>query len=129
MRRVRKQGWAMLTKKELVWLERRKSMCGNCKHYGLRCGYCLPEGAVCKYMELDVEDPDYKDAAEFEARVALWLAKDTGTDCLRSSGCSWYTKNKRRTQCPPGLDIDKCDRIHCSLYLARLKAEKEMEER
>ena len=75
-----------------------------------------------------MDEPDYKDAAEFEGRVALWLAKDTRTGCLRPSGCSWYTKStRRRTQCPPGLDIDKCDKAHCSLYLARLKAEKEME--
>ena len=118
----------MLTEQEKAWLERRKNLCLHCSNRGKACGYTLHPEATCAWIDLDVAEPDYKDAAEFEARVALWLAKDTRTGCLRPSGCSWYTKGtRRRTQCPPGLDIDKCDKAHCSLYLARLKAEKEME--
>lgn len=118
----------MLTEQERAWLERRKNPCVHCVHNGRTCDTAtsLPEGLPCEWFEFDVEDPDYQDAAEFEARVAALLAKDTRTGCLRPSGCFWLTKNKYRTQCPPKMDRPNCNKIHCSLYLARIAAEKEM---
>ena len=117
----------MLTEQEKAWLERRKSPCVHCSNHGKACcGYFLPAGATCAWIDLNVAEPDYRDAAEFEARVAALLAKDTRTGCLRPSGCFWLTKNKYRTQCPPKMDRPNCNKIHCSLYLARIAAEKEM---
>ena len=117
-----------LTEQEKAWIERRKNLCSKCIHKALGCILGKSEGKrECIFFDADLGESDYKDAADFEARVALWLVEDTRTGCLRPSGCVWYAKNKRRTQCPPGLNIDKCDRAHCSLYQARLAVEQEME--
>lgn len=77
---------------------------------------------------------DFRDAAEFEARVAANLAIDRANGKhLRPKGCSWYETAKdgqriRKTACPPHHDIDKCAGFAtCSLYLARLAAEAEMD--
>lgn len=81
------------------------------------------------YPEMLVDD--FHDAAEFEARVAEKLAKPRKE--LRPKGCSWYENSAdghliRKTACPPHHDIDKCAGFAtCSLYLARLAAEAEME--
>ena len=68
----------MLSKKERVWLERRKNPCVHCSNYGKACGYTLHPEATCAWIDLDVADPDYKDAAEFEARVAALLSARQG---------------------------------------------------
>lgn len=73
----------------------------------------------------------FQDAAEFEARVAEKLAKPRKE--LRPKGCSWYETTEgghlvRKNACPPHRDIDNCPGVAaCSLYLARLAAEAEME--
>ena len=81
---------------------------------------------------------DYRDAAEFEARVAAKLAEHAGSGgrrggigtLLRPHGCSWYNADGyRETVCPPGHDIDKCTGIpFCNLYLARIAVEQEMDD-
>lgn len=74
---------------------------------------------------------DFRDAAEFEARVAVLLAKPRKE--LRPKGCSWYETTEgghlvRKTACPPHHDIDNCPGVAmCSLYHARLAVEAEME--
>lgn len=80
---------------------------------------------------------DYRDAAEFEARVAEKLAEHAGSynrrngigSLLRPNGCSWYKDTGGRdTVCPPKHDIDDCPGIpFCNLYLARIAVEEEME--
>ena len=82
--------------------------------------------------------PDYRDAAEFEARVAEKLAEHAGSynrrngigSLLRPNGCSWYKDTGGRdTVCPPKHDIDDCPGIpFCNLYLARIAVEEEMDE-
>lgn len=112
----------MLTKAEKAWLERRKSPCLHCSnHEKACCGYVLPPGASCEWIDLDIDEPDYKDAAEFEARVALWLA-DKGR--LFEEPCSY----QRKCRCPH-LPFKRgyCNRW-CKLMTARLVVEKEMEE-
>ena len=81
---------------------------------------------------------DYRDAAEFEARVVAKLAEHAGSGgrrggigtLLRPHGCSWYNADGyRETVCPPGHDIDKCTGIpFCNLYLARIAVEQEMDD-
>ena len=81
---------------------------------------------------------DYRDAAEFEARVAAKLAEHAGSGgrrggigtLLRPHGCSWYNADGyRETVYPLGHDIDKCTGIpFCNLYLARIAVEQEMDD-
>lgn len=81
------------------------------------------------YPEMLVDD--FQDAAEFEASVAVMLASPRKE--LRPKGCSWYETTEdghqvRKTACPPHHDIDKCAGFAtCSLYLARLAVEAEMD--
>lgn len=132
----------MLTEKEKEWLERRKNLCNRCIkaawcRTGEKHGYNTER---CRFWELKVPNQsillgalseDLHDAAEFEARVAERLAKPRKE--LRPKACSWYEKSAdghlvRKTACPPHHDIDKCAGFAtCSLYLARLAAEAEME--
>ena len=130
----------MLTEAEEKWLERRKVLCTHCDLIAR--GFCKGEKnkTSCKLWEdLHCENPvsGYKafqsmqDAAEFEARVAVLLAKPRRE--LRPKGCSWCEKNAdghlvRKTACPPHHDIDNCPGVAtCAIYHARLAAEAEMD--
>lgn len=131
-----------LSEKEKDWLERRKVLCTHCDliardlcqgHNKTSCSHwdrfhC--NNPVKRYKAFQ----DMQDAAEFEARVAANLAIDRANGKhLRPKGCSWYETAKdgqriRKTACPPHHDIDKCAGFAtCSLYLARLAAEAEMD--
>lgn len=129
----------MLTEKEKEWLEQRKNPCNRCG-FQKRCSW-KSENIPCEKWGLfqikawgtksgDVEH-NFRDTAEFEARVAEKLAKPRKE--LRPKGCSWYEKNAdghlvRKTACPPHHDIDNCPGVAaCNLYHARLAAEAEME--
>lgn len=130
----------MLSEQEREWLERRKK---NEKEYGsVYCLYCeqfIAErdkyiGHCYDDLHCPLTDHFFLDAAEFEARVAANLAIDRANGKhLRPKGCSWYETTKdgqriRKTACPPHHDIDKCAGFAtCSLYLARLAAEAEMD--
>lgn len=130
----------MLTEAEKNWMRRRE---GYLKHYCRHCqffkpydaphvipGYCQGDSWCCPVNGKDIIY-SMQDAAEFNARVAERLAKPRKE--LRPKGCSWYEKNAdghlvRKTACPPHHDIDNCAGIAtCSLYLARLAAEAEMD--
>lgn len=131
----------MLTEKERKWLEFRKDVCFRCKKRRQTCSPLLRES--CQKAGYPIRDlamvipPDYRDAAEFEARVAEKLAEHAGSNArrgeigtlLRPRGCSWYNADGcRETVCPCGHDIDKCAGIpFCNLYLARIAVEQEME--
>ena len=124
-----------LSEAEKEWLERRKKnekeygsvYCPCCEQFNpewdLYLGYCN-DSTDCALTE-----HDFREAAEFEARVAVLLAKPRKE--LRPS-CSWYEKNDdgyiRKTACPPHHDIDNCPGFAtCAIYLARLAAEAEMD--
>ena len=119
----------MLSKKERVWLERRKNPCVHCSNYGKACGYTLHPEATCAWIDLDVADPDYKDAAEFEARVAALLA--TREFKWLEYPCEYDDDTCHHIPCPPGEDRAEhrlwCRRW-CKLKIARLAVEQEMEE-
>ncbi len=110
----------MLTDQEKAWLERRKCPCLHCSNHGVACGYSLFEKATCEWLDLDVDEPDYKDAAEFEARVALWLVHNGR---LFEEPCSY----QRKCKCPHiPHKRGYCNRW-CKLMTARLAVEQEME--
>ena len=120
----------MLTEQEKAWLERRKSPCVHCSNHGKACcGYFLPAGATCAWIDLDVAEPDYKDAAEFEARVAALLS--TREFRWLEYPCEYGDDTCHHISCPPGKDHAEhrlwCRRW-CKLKIARLMIEKEMEE-
>lgn len=75
-----------LTEQEKAWLERRKNLCSKCIHKALGCILGKSEGKrECIFFDADLGESDYKDAAEFEARVALWLI-----DKCDRAHCSLY---------------------------------------
>ena len=122
-----------LNAQERKWLERRKK---NEKEYGsVYCPCCEqfnPEwdlylGYCNDSTDCPLTEHDFRDAAEFEARVAGLLANPRKE--LRPKGCSWYEMSGfRKTACPPHHDIDNCPGVAmCSLYLARIAVEQEMD--
>lgn len=124
----------MLTEQEKAWLERRKSPCLHCSNHGVACGFSLSEKATCEWLDLDVDEPDYKDAAEFEARVALWLVHngcpmfDPPCAYLDSSNPYPYMTWKETGGECPHIPHRRgyCNRW-CKLMTARLAVEQEME--
>lgn len=129
----------MLTEQERKWLEERKKRTQHCDTCPNRVGY-YELCSSCRSRSLYGLSlcPDYRDAAEFEARVAAKLAEHAGSGgrrggigtLLRPHGCSWYNADGyRETVCPSGHDIDKCTGIpFCNLYLARIAVEQEMDD-
>lgn len=126
-----------LSEKEKDWLERRKKnekeygsvYCPCCEQFNpewdLYLGYCN-DSTDCALTE-----HDFRDEAEFEARVTEKLAKPRKE--LRPKGCSWYETTEgghlvRKTACPPHHDIDNCPGVAtCAIYHARLASEADMD--
>lgn len=122
---------------EEKWLGRRAAnemafdafFCPHCSQFNVErdpyLGHCDDD------THCPLANQDFRDAAEFEARVAVLLAKPRKE--LRPKGCSWYEKNAdghlvRKTACPPHHDIDNCPGVAtCAIYHARLAAEAEMD--
>lgn len=80
----------MLTEKERKWLENRKIRCSRCVHYEVS-----GVGGICFWCA-DMEKfetsaytlaSDYRDAAEFEARVSRYIAENASK--LYFSSNSW----------------------------------------
>ena len=111
----------MLTDQEKAWLERRKNLCVRCIHKAR--GYTLgkTEGKrKCNFFDMYPDESDYRDAAEFEARVALWLVHNGR---LFEEPCSY----QRKCKCPHiPHKRGYCNRW-CKLMTARLAVEREME--
>lgn len=113
----------MLTEQEREWLERRKCTCNSCavKKCVRNC-----RGLVygdCEWFEVKgikgIMRENFRDAAEFEARVAQRLVRNMSWPCYVSS-------------CPEGRgkDIDYliCSKEEwCHMKYARLTVEAEMD--
>lgn len=123
----------MLDAKTVDWLECRKSPEGPApcaRNWPKRdltkedCQYCsMYETRNVKYCPMA---SDFRDAARFNELVARAAAQ--GESFLRPQGCSWWEGGERKTNCPPGFDIDNCAGVSsCNLYRAGIKAEEEME--
>lgn len=114
----------MLTEDEKKWIERRERMeeetgvffCQYCEHlteyYDEWIGYC--DGMPCPVYPEELEAAMWKDAAEFEARVASSIARDA-YNCAGDEMLFQHQEGAR----PQGWYI---------LRDARLVVEEEMEE-
>ena len=130
----------MLTEAEKGWLELRdfcKALVD--RFYCLNCQDFFTDDEAFETVCLNpnncpITTQDFRDTAEFEARVAALLAKNRADGkILRPKSCSWYETTEdghlvRKTACTPRHDIDKCAGFAtCSLYHARLAVEAEMD--
>ena len=108
----------MLTDKEKRWLEFRKDVCFRCEKRRQTCSLQLRDD--CRKAGYPIRDlamvipPDYRDAAEFEARVAARLAGAwaIGEDMCFNNHCQLFAK-------------DRC--TACYLKNARIAVEEEMD--
>ena len=95
----------MLTDKERKWLEFRKDVCFRCKKRRQTCSPVLRE--ICQKAGYPIRSlamvipPDYRDAAEFEARVSRYIAENASElyfgsnswqflDGFKAKSLAWY---------------------------------------
>ena len=114
----------MLTEKEKEWMERRKK---NEKEYGsVYCPYCEqfnPEwdlylGYCNNSIDCPLTEHDFRDAAEFEARVAEKLARNI---------CIYCPDAVARKSCPSAFEYPRRTGERCRLMHARIAVEQEMD--
>ena len=81
----------MLTDKEKRWLEFRKNVCFRCKKRRQTCSPVIRE--ICQKAGYPIHDlamvipQDYRDAAEFEARVSRYIAENASELDFSSNNC------------------------------------------
>lgn len=109
----------MLTEKEKRWLEFRKDVCFRCKKRRQTCGPVLRE--VCQKAGYPIRDlamvipPDYRDAAEFEARVSRCIAGNASEldmisnnlqflDGFKAKSLAWYILREARIAVEEEMD-------------------------
>lgn len=110
----------MLTEAEKEWLERRKNLCLRCDLNECPRFVRGGESHMCRWFSPHrIEFENYRDAAEFEARVAEKLARDI---CFRCH-------DKYNEICPKGIGYFrlKLGIVSCGMKHARLAVEEEME--
>lgn len=103
-----------LTDKERKWLEQRTYRCKYCIHYKEGICFWCPDMKKFETRTYSLV-PDYRDAAEFEARVAARLAGAwaIGEDMCFNNHCQLFDK-------------DRC--TACYLKNARIAVEEEMDQ-
>lgn len=121
----------MLTEKERKWLEFRKDVCFRCKKRRQTCGPVLRE--VCQKAGYPIRDlamvipPDYRDAAEFEARVAV-VAANGAQPCLQYGyNCPYGYAGDCPDNCDGNYNRFGTQATRCGLKHARLYVEEEMD--
>ena len=109
----------MLTEKEKRWLEFRKNVCFRCKKRRQTCSPVLRE--ICQKAGYPIRDlamvipPDYRDAAEFEARVSRCIAGNTSEldmisnnlqflDGFKAKSLAWYILREARIAVEEKMD-------------------------
>ncbi|WP_300709673.1 hypothetical protein [uncultured Desulfovibrio sp.] len=113
----------MLTEAEERWLELRKNLCTLCE-WNLYDNPCVRYGRAgetgkCKGFEpRNVGSDDYRDAAEFEARVAEKLAKSICVVCPENKNGRCTTRQNYAQR----ADIEACRMRH-----ARIAVEEEID--
>lgn len=101
----------MLTKRERKWLEFRKNVCFRCKKRRQTCSPVIRE--ICQKAGYPIHDlamvipQDYRDAAEFEARVSRYIAENASEldfssnnwqffDGFKAKSLAWYILREAR---------------------------------
>ena len=109
----------MLTDKERKWLEFRKDVCFRCKKRRQTCSPVLRE--ICQKARYPIRDlamvipPDYRDAAEFEARVSRCIAENASEldmisnnlqflDGFKAKSLAWYILREARIAVEEEMD-------------------------
>lgn len=109
----------MLTDKERKWLEFRKDVCFRCKKRRQTCSPVLRE--ICQKAGYPIRDlamvipPDYRDAAEFEARVSRCIAGNASEldmisnnlqflDGFKAKSLAWYILREARIAVEEEMD-------------------------
>ena len=115
----------MLDAKTLQWLEHRKITCNRCgmklcilPRQGTFTGECARFRVKATGMERGVLIEDFQDAAEFEARVAVYLTGHDVEDVPCAHGMVFF--------CPKPPFMGKDCTKWCLLRDARLAVEQEM---
>lgn len=108
----------MLTDKERKWLENRKIRCSRCVHYevsgvGGICFWCADR----EKFETSAYTlaSDYRDAAEFEARVSRYIAENASEldfssnnwqffDGFKAKSLAWYVLREARIAVEEEMD-------------------------
>lgn len=108
-----------LTEQEMKWLELRKSVCFRCKKRRQTCSLSLRED--CRKAGYPIRDlammcqPDYRDAAEFEARVSRCIAENASEldmisnnlqflDGFKAKSLAWYILREARIAVEQEMD-------------------------
>lgn len=101
----------MLTEQERKWLEFRKNVCFRCKKRRQTCSPVIRE--ICQKAGYPIHDlamvipQDYRDAAEFEARVSRYIAENASEldfssnnwqffDGFKAKSLAWYILREAR---------------------------------
>ena len=109
----------MLTEQEKRWLEFRKNVCFRCKKRRQTCSLQLRED--CRKAGYPIRDlamvipPDYRDAAEFEARVSRCIAENASEldmisnnlqflDGFKAKSLAWYILREARIAVEEKMD-------------------------
>lgn len=121
----------MLTEKERKWLEFRKDVCFRCKKRRQTCSLQLRDD--CRKAGYPIRDlamvipPDYRDAAEFEARVAV-VAANGAQPCLQYDyNCPYGYAGDCPDNCDGNYNRFGTQATRCGLKHARLYVEEEMD--
>lgn len=120
----------MLTEQERKWLENRKIRCSRCVHYevsgvGGICFWCADR----EKFETSAYTlaSDYRDAAEFEARVAV-VAANGAQPCLQYDyDCPYGYAGDCPDNCDGNYNRFGTQATRCGLKHARLYVEEEMD--
>ena len=117
----------MLTEKEKRWLEFRKNVCFRCKKRRQTCSLqlrddCLKVGYPIRDLAM-MSQPDYADAAEFEARCNEKMARKP----IKSKPCA-YGKCPRDYKSCPFFEMEgDLSLPFCRLLCVHIAVEQEME--
>lgn len=112
----------MLTEKEKRWLEFRKDVCFRCKKRRQTCSLqlrddCRKAGYPIRNLAM-VIPPDYRDAAEFEARVSRYIAENASEldfssnnwqffDGFKAKSLAWYILREARIAVEEKMENDR----------------------
>ena len=112
----------MLTEQEKRWLEFRKNVCFRCKKRRQTCSPVLRK--ICQKAGYPIRDlamvipPDYRDAAEFEARVSRCIAENASEldmisnnlqflDGFKAKSLAWYILREARIAVEEEMDNER----------------------